>query len=189
MQLVCKDVKSCEDSQGLISAKARGISTVVPTVFRPPALLPATITKIDVAPISNVGGEMEDKGTSDGPASRPTKLWKGSSPWYETLLLLGDPESVISVLGILDGVNNVFAVGNSTTPLLQTPVSGGTRPNTPTATAANLRLQALIENADPTQSFIDLSFQLDEPVEEVNFVSFYYVSFFVDIFIESCFSS
>ena len=181
-------MKSCEDSQGLIATKARGASTSVPSVFKPPAVMPHSITKVDVVSLGAFVPDNETKneifhtgippiGASTGNAS-PAKLWKGGNPWYETILLLGDPETVLSVLDVLDGLGNKSGSNGGgtvpTTPSLQTPAPGGTKsPSTPlTTTSLNTRLQALIEIADPSQSIMDISFHLDEPIEEVRFLVF-----------------
>ena len=59
-----------------------------------------------------------------------------------------------------------------------------------TVATANNRLYTFIEAADPTQSFIDLSLQLDEPVEEVSccslFVSLLHKVSFVVIYLLPC---
>lgn len=113
-----------------------------------------------------------------GKNSRGYAKMKGINLNSQTMLRIADSDTIINILHTLD--TNVFCLvtANSESSGLNNHTNSHT--NTATNSATDLvgmknqirmltssRLYAFLDAADPTQSFLDLSMTLDEPVEEV----------------------
>lgn len=108
---------------------------------------------------------------NDNANSQQNSKFKGINLSTQTILMMADRDTILRTLLILD---NTLAIPSSrnaslggTTAVTSSSQGASTNPLIATVATANNRLYTFVEAADPTQSFIDLSLQLDEPVEEL----------------------
>ena len=109
-----------------------------------------------------------------GKNSRGYAKMKGINLNSQTMLRIADCDTIINILHTLD--TNVFCLvtANSESSGLNSHTNTATNSATDLVGMKNQirmltssRLYAFLDAADPTQSFLDLSMTLDEPVEEV----------------------
>ncbi len=122
----------------------------------------------------NLHSALHGNAPNRGKNSKDSAKLKGINLNSQTMLKIAGTDRIMSILQSLD---------SSTFSVLSGMSDGGSGMTSAAGSSADLesmrhqlralsssRLQALIEAADPTKSFLDISLLLDEPVEEVGAV-------------------
>lgn len=113
-------------------------------------------------------------------SAKESAKMKGFNLNTQTLLTIADTDTIMNILQSLDSCNFSLVANLSETSLNAFGSGGGGGGDGDSSSSGDLqglkhlqqqristRLVAILEAADPTQSFLDLSLALDEPVEEV----------------------
>ena len=132
-------------------------------------------------------GSFSGKNGVNGKNSNDSAKLKGINLNTQTMLKIADSDSIMNILNSLDVTNVMSLIGSSSEGSgLNALEAFGLGSSSESRNGSNLqqseeqqqqltikqqsngRLFTFIEAADPTQSFLDLSLLLDEPVEEVS---------------------
>ena len=186
VSLFCKDRNHCEDSAALKLQRPR------PGCQQPPTPRPVSTSSLSTVNISMPGSASRQR---HSPYARPmgnlnsalssqrhgknTKDYakiKGINLNTQTMLKIADTDTIMNILYSVD--TSAFSLGNSVSEssglnvfpeLSQQSQQSELQHNAHhhLRVLTSHRLYTVIDAADPTQSFLDLSLALDEPVEEV----------------------